>query len=143
MYPNGYPMMQPPCWCCMYHCMPMMNYPMVMPEYEFKEKKKCKKEEIKIYEHEERGYEKPHIPEKPCPPIKPIKVPVEISVPAPAPKPAQPIIIEAEQKLTNIVNIIEVEAPDIINTLIALGLTVEAARELIKAIVKASQKHNN
>lgn len=143
MYPDLYPMMQPPCWYCMMHTMPIMSCPMIMPEYESEEKmkKKCKREDIEFDEYAERGVEK-----KPCPPTKPIEVPIQIPTPAPAPvpKPVPPIAhIEAEQEITNIVNVVEVEAPDVINKLIALGLTLEAARQLIKTIVKITKKCNN
>lgn len=104
----------------------------MMPKYEFEEqeKKKCKRENIEFDEYAERETEKPYIPQKP--------------IPVPEKKTVQPIThIETEQEIINIVNKVEVEAPDVINKLIALGLTLEAARQLIKMIIKATKKCDN
>lgn len=135
MYPHSCPMMQTPCWYCMTQGMqmahhPMMHYPMMMPEmkeYEFEEKKKkvekikFKRDDIEVDENLVRGAERGE----------------------PSMKPIEPVTqVQSEQHEINIINKIEIEAPDIKSTLITLGLSAEAARRLIIKIVELTHKHS-
>jgi hypothetical protein len=130
MYQNMCLMMQSPCCYCMQYGMHMMYYPMMMPaakKYEFEEEEeekiKYKREDIEINEDMVRGNIQP----------QPIMKPVE--------QPIVPITqVQSEQNVITVLNKIEIEAPDIINKLITMGLTMEAARELIKKIIKITHK---
>jgi hypothetical protein len=125
---------------------PMMNVSMIMPEFKEKKEKECKRYNIENEEDIERGTEKKFITPKPAPvqPKIPIYVTPQKPVHIPPEKPAETIVkVETEQETINILNKVEVEAPDVINTLITLGLSLEAARQLIKTIIKLSHKHKN
>ena len=59
----------------------------------------------------------------------------------PVPQPINSITqVHSEINVLNVLKVIEIETPDILNTLIALGLTMEAARQLIIKVIKMTHK---
>jgi hypothetical protein len=113
MYHHMYPMMQSPCWHCMMSGMPMEHCPIML-------------EEMKKYEYE-------------------MKKKVKIK------RDEEDMVFDGgmfrnEQKksevnITNIINIIEVEAPDIMSSLKATGLSTDACKRIIIRIAELTHKH--
>jgi hypothetical protein len=122
MYPMSHhicPMMQSPCWHCMMSGRPMEHCPVMIEEmkkyeYEMKKKVKFKRDEDDEYTNEDferDGKKVPFLHKKP------------------------------EVNIANIINVIEVEAPDIMILLKSAGVSAEACKRIIIKIAELTHKH--
>lgn len=112
MQPHMCPMMQSPCWQCMMLGRPMPNCPIMLEEMKKYEYEAKKKVKFKRDEEEDVWEDNMERFDK------------------------KPGI-----NITNIINILEVEAPDIMSSLKATGLSDEACRRIIIRIAELTHKH--